>query len=137
VNGKVSGARFSDDKPVAILVHGPTNCDGSSWVASPPGIPVSGQDRLSVAVLQSDAVRGLFGPIAADRHAAPPSRPPPPMVGKYQRAGVSLARFDVGEIFLAHELGQRFADRQQEGLKRAPAPYFSYLQAIATALAMS
>jgi len=113
VNGKVSGARFSDDKPVAILVHGPTNCDGSSWVASPPGIPVSGQDRLSVAVLQSDAVRGCLArlPQTAMLHHRL-ARLREWSANTNVQACPSHAL--IGEIFLAHELGQRFADRQQE-----------------------
>jgi len=67
---------------------------------------------LSAPVLESFAVRGLFGAIAADRHAAPSSRPSPRSVGEHQRAAMSHARFHVGEIFFTHEPRQRFADRQ-------------------------
>ena len=45
-------------------------------------------------------MRGLLGAIAADRHAAPSSRPPSGMVGEQQRAGRSLARLHIGKIFL-------------------------------------
>jgi hypothetical protein len=38
---------------------------------------------ISVLVLEPIAVHGLFGAIAADRHAAPSSHPPPRMVGEY------------------------------------------------------
>ena len=67
----------------------------------------------SASVLEPAAVRGLLGAIAADRHAAPSSRSPPRVVGKHQGAAMSLARFDIGEVFLAHKFPQRFADRQQ------------------------
>jgi hypothetical protein len=67
----------------------------------------------SVLALEPVAVRGLFGAIAADRHAAPSSRPPPGTVGEHQRAAMSLARFHIREIFFTRELRQRFADRQQ------------------------
>jgi len=67
---------------------------------------------VSSLVLESFPVRGLFGAIAADRHAAPSSRPSPRSVGEHQRAAVSPARFHIGEIFFTHEPRQRFADRQ-------------------------
>jgi hypothetical protein len=35
------------------------------------------------------------------------------MVREQQRATLALTRFHIGEIFLANELRQRFADRQQ------------------------
>ena len=66
-----------------------------------------------VVFLEPIAVRGLFSAITADCHAAPFSRPPPGMVGEHQRATMSLACFHIREILLAHELRQRFADRQQ------------------------
>src|SRR5215813_8401032 len=97
--------------------------------------------RPSVLLLEPAAVRGLLGAIAADRHAAPPSRASPRVVGEHQRAPVSLARLHVREIFLAHEPRQRFADRQQQGFGRAPAPHRPQLedlrfQAVAVAMAM-
>ena len=49
---------------------------------------------------------------------------------------MSLARFHVGEIFFTYELGQRFADRQQQGFRRSPAPHRPQFQAIALAVAM-
>src|ERR1700739_1924826 len=64
----------------------------------------------SALVPESVAMRGLLGTIAADRHAAPSSCLHPGMVGEHQRAAVSLARLHAGEIFLAHEFCQRFAD---------------------------
>ena len=45
-------------------------------------------------------MRGLFGAIAADRHAAPSSRAPARMVGEHQRAAMSFASFHVGEDLL-------------------------------------
>ncbi len=68
---------------------------------------------LSATVPEPLAVRGLLGAIAADRHAAPSSRPAPRTVGEHQGAAMALARFDVGEIFFTDESRQRFADRQQ------------------------
>src|SRR5262249_5636461 len=86
---------------------------------------------LSALLLEPVAVRSLLGAIAADRHAAPSSRPPPRAVGKHQRAAMSLARFDVGEVFFTHKLRQRLADRQQQRLRRSPAPHHLQLEAIA------
>jgi len=91
---------------------------------------------LSLLVLAPVAVSGLFGAIAADRHAAPSSRPPACTVGEHQRAAMSLTGFDVGEIFLARELRQGFADQQQQRFRRSPAPHHSQFQAIAAAMAM-
>src|SRR5262249_15284069 len=68
---------------------------------------------VSMLVPEPAAVRGLFGAITADRHAAPSSRPHPRMVGKYQRAPVSFTSFHAGEILFTHKLRQRFANRQQ------------------------
>jgi len=68
---------------------------------------------LSPLVLEPVAVRGLFGAIAADRHAAPSSCLHPRMVGKYQGAPMSFTSFHAGEIFFTHELGQCSANRQQ------------------------
>src|ERR1700733_15224321 len=53
----------------------------------------------SVLALEPVAMRGLFGAVATNRHAAPSSRPPPCAVGEDQRAAMSLARFDAGEVF--------------------------------------
>lgn len=80
-------------------------------------------------------MRGLFGAIAADRHAAPSSRPPPRMIGEYQRAALPFARFDLGEVFLADKFRQSFGDRQQQGFRGSPAPHRLQLKAIAIALA--
>jgi len=91
---------------------------------------------LSAPGLESVSVRGLLSAIAADRHTAPSSRPPPRAVGEHQCAAMSLARFDVGEVFLTHELRERFAYRQQQRLGRSPAPYHLQLQTIATVMAM-
>src|SRR6516225_1050728 len=68
---------------------------------------------LSVLVLEPVAVRGLFGAIAADRHAAPSSRLHPRMVGKYQGAPMPFTSFNAGEIFFTHEPRQCLANRQQ------------------------
>ena len=87
----------------------------------------------SAPVLEPIAVRGLFGAIAADRHAAPPSRPSPGTVGEDERAALSLAGSDVGEVLVAHAPRQRFADRQQQGLGRSPAAHRLQLQATAVA----
>jgi len=91
---------------------------------------------LSVLVLEPVAVRGLLGAIAADRHAAPSPRPPPGTVGEHQRAAMSLARFDVGEVFFTHKPCQDLADRQQQRFGRTPAPHHSKFQAIAIGVAM-
>src|SRR5580692_4597980 len=92
---------------------------------------------LSAPVLEPQAVSSLFGAIAADRHAAPPSRPSSRMVGEDQRAAMSLAGFDVGKVFFAHKPRQRFADRQQQGFGRSPAPHRSQFKTIVITLAMT
>ncbi len=71
-----------------------------------PGLEFVG---LSMLLPEPIAVRGLFGAIAADRHAAPSSCPPPGTVGEHQRATMSLARFHVGEIFLVIASAASFA----------------------------
>ena len=81
-------------------------------------------------------MRELFGAIAADRHAAPSSRPPARVVGEHQRAAMSLARLHIGEIFLAHEFRQCFGDRRQKRFGGAPAPRHPQFQAIAIVMAM-
>ena len=81
-------------------------------------------------------MRDLFGAIAADRHVAPSSRPSPGMIDKHQRAGMPLAGFHGGEVLLAYEPRQSFADRQQHRFRRSPASYQLQLQAIAVAMAM-
>src|SRR6202022_878399 len=92
---------------------------------------------LSVLALESVAMRGLFGAVATNRHAAPSSRPSPRVVREDQRAAMSLARLRVGEVFFAHELRQRLADRQQQGFRGSPAPHHSQFQATAIAVVMS
>jgi hypothetical protein len=72
-----------------------------------PGLEFVG---LSVLALEPAAVRGPFGAIAADGHAAPSSCSPSGTVGEHQGAAMSLTRFHIGEIFFTHELCQRFAD---------------------------
>ncbi len=47
---------------------------------------------------------GLFGAIAADRHAAPPARMTAGSIDKEKRAGRSLASFQVGEVLQADEV---------------------------------
>jgi hypothetical protein len=44
---------------------------------------------LSVLALEPAAMRGLFGAVATNRHAAPSSRPPPRMVREDQRAAMT------------------------------------------------
>ena len=56
---------------------------------------------------------GLFGAIAAHRHAAPPSGAPSSSVREDQGADVSLARPDVGEVLVTNTFRQRLADWQQ------------------------
>src|SRR5262249_8059049 len=58
------------------------------------------------------AMRGLFGAVAADRHAAPPARASACVVGEHQRAAVTFACLHIGEVFLADKSGERFPDRQ-------------------------
>jgi hypothetical protein len=91
---------------------------------------------FSVPLPDPIAVRGLFGAIAADRHAAPSSRSPARMIGKQQRTALSFAGSHAGEIFLTHEFRQRFADRQEQRFRRSPAPHHSQFQAIAIAVVM-
>jgi len=92
---------------------------------------------LSVSALEPVAMRGLFGAVAANRHAAPSSRPPPRAVHEDQRAAMSLARLQVGEVFFTHEFRHRFADRQQQGFRGSPAPHRAQFEAIAIAGVMS
>src|SRR5215813_8618908 len=92
---------------------------------------------LSALLLEPVAVRSLLGAIAADLHAAPPSPPPSRMVGEHQRAAMSLTGFDVGEVFFTHKLRQRLADRQQQRVRRSPAPHHLQLEAIAAVMAIS
>lgn len=77
------------------------------------------------------AVRGLFGSIAAHRHAAPPSAAFSRAVGEDQSADVPLARPDVGEILVTDAPRHRFADRQQQRFRRSPEPHRSQFRAIA------
>jgi hypothetical protein len=79
----------------------------------PPVAPDLEFVSLSTLVLEPFPVRGLFGAIAANRHAAPSPRLHPRMVGKYQCAPVSFTGFHTGEIFFTHELCQCLANRQQ------------------------
>jgi hypothetical protein len=87
-------------------------------------------------ILEPVAVRGLFGAIAADRHAAPSSRASARMVGEYQRAARSLACFDAGEVFVTYKSRQNFTDRQQQRFRGSPAPHHAKFQAVAISVAM-
>jgi hypothetical protein len=80
---------------------------GPDW----PGLEI--QPVALLLQLEPLPMRRLFGAVAAHRHAAPSARMTSGMIGEQQRACRSLARFDVGEIFLADEFRQRFPDRQQ------------------------
>jgi hypothetical protein len=51
------------------------------------------------------SVCGLFCPIAADRHAAPPARAASGSIDEQKRALRSLARFHIGEVLGADEIG--------------------------------
>ncbi len=62
----------------------------------------------------------LLGPIAANCHAAPSPCSTPSVVSKHQRAGMTLARFDVGEVLIAHELSQSLGYRLEQGVRRMP-----------------
>jgi hypothetical protein len=70
-------------------------------------------NEASALVLEPIAMGGLFGAIAAYRHAAPTPPPPPDAVGEDESAAVSLARPDVSEVLVTHASRQRLADRQQ------------------------
>src|SRR5262249_12746387 len=79
----------------------------------------------------------LFGAIAARRHTAPSSSAPSGAIDEQECAAKALAGLHVGEILLAHEPGQRFANRQQQRLRRSPAPQRLQRQAIALATVLS
>src|SRR3546814_3145068 len=66
-------------------------------------------------------VRRLLRPVAAQRHAAPAPRMAARVVGEQQRAGRPLAGLHLREILRADKARQRFADRQQQSFRRAPA----------------
>src|ERR1700733_11270158 len=95
-----------------------------------------GSTLPSALVLQPFAMSRLLGAVAADRHAAPAPRAPCGVVGKQQRAATSFARFHVGKIFLADELRQLFADRQQQRFRRSPAARPMQFQAFAVVVMM-
>src|SRR3954467_8857555 len=76
--------------------------------------------RSLMLLLQPVSVSSLLRAIAAERHAAPPSRPAARMVGKEKRAGRSFAGLHVRKIFRTSKLGQRLADRGEQGFGRAP-----------------
>src|ERR1700733_7568309 len=96
-----------------------------------------GSGLPSALVPEPFAMSRLLGAIAADRHAAPAPRAPCRVVGKQQRAATSFARFNVGKIFLADELRQLFADRQQQRFRRSPAARLMQFQAIAVGVMMT
>ena len=56
---------------------------------------------------------GLFRPITASRHTAPPTGMAMGAVQEQQGAGRPFATFDLGEIVITDKLGHRFSDRQQ------------------------
>src|SRR5258705_153832 len=77
----------------------------------------------SLPALEPAAMRGLLGAVAADRHDAPPSRAPAGVIGKQHRAAMAFARLHVCKVLVADKFCQRFADRQQQGFGRSPAPH--------------
>src|SRR3954467_19335 len=76
--------------------------------------------RSLMPLLQPVSVSRLLRAIAAERHAAPPPCPATRMVGKEKRAGRSFAGLHVRKIFRTNKLGQRLADRGEQGFGRAP-----------------
>src|SRR3984885_8169909 len=96
-----------------------------------------GSTLPSALVLQPFAMSRLLGAVAADRHAAPAPRAPCGVVGKQQRAANSFARFHVGKIFLADELRQPLADRQQQRFRRSPTARLMQFQAVAVGVMMT
>src|SRR5262245_42013878 len=76
--------------------------------------------RSLVLLLQPVSVSRLLRAIAAERHAAPSSRPAARMVGKEKRAGRSFAGLHVREVFRTDKLRQRLGDRGEQGFGRAP-----------------
>ena len=89
----------------------------------------------SLLHLQSLSMRRLFDAVAADRHAAPSARMASGVIGKHQRTGRTLTCLHIREVFLANEFRQRFADRQQQRLRRPPSAHRSKLQSEAAAVA--
>src|SRR5262245_49493104 len=76
-------------------------------------------DRWAVAldapsILEPLPVSGDLRPVAADRHAAPPARVPSRVIGKQQCAPMTLARFHVGEVFVADKFRQDLGDGDQQ-----------------------
>lgn len=71
--------------------------------------------------LEADAVEGLFGTIAANSHAAPSAGWPAGRIEEEKRAGRSFARFHTRKVLGRNELCDRLSNRQEQGVRRAPA----------------
>jgi hypothetical protein len=64
----------------------------------------------------------LFCSIAADRHAAPSTRAASSSIDEQKRASRPLARFHIGEVLCADEVGQRSRQGKEKRLRGLPAP---------------
>src|ERR1700722_4473910 len=103
-------------------VTSPAGCSSASvW---PPPWPATGasSDQQLARLLQPKSVGNLLRPIATEPHAAPSTRTASRAIGKHQRAGRSLTRFHVREVFFGQHPRQCFSNREEQRLRRSPAP---------------
>ena len=73
--------------------------------------------RTFFGALGTLPMRRLLCPIAADRHAAPPSHMASGSIDEQKRAGRPFAGFHVGKVFRADEVGQRSCQWNQQRLR--------------------
>jgi hypothetical protein len=76
-------------------------------------VPGDLQNGLSVRVPHASAVCRLFGPVAADRHAAPAPGWASGRIEEEQRTRRTLTALDQPEIRFADEIGHSSRNRQQ------------------------
>ena len=67
------------------------------------------------------AVAGRLMAVSANRHSAPASRMAAGTVDKEQRTIMPFTGFDMGEVVLDNQIGHGFGNRDQQGIRRAPA----------------
>src|SRR6478672_5308540 len=73
--------------------------------------------------LESMSMRSLLRAVAADRHAAPPSRTGTRVVSEQERAGRAFAGLHVGKVLRADEPCQCLADGEQKRIGVAPSAH--------------